>query len=112
MVALAAQGVMQAVKPVALLQHGLLCSCAEFLYQGPGKSLAQILADAGEQGQLSPGCAAHTWPVYGMQPLPAVMHHPLLSPAATSVARAALPVIAQVLPCHGPASQLPAGLAA
>jgi hypothetical protein len=50
-----------APKPVVLLQHGLLCSCAEFLYQGPGKSLAQILADAGEAvaHPLQPACCMH-----------------------------------------------------
>jgi lysosomal acid lipase/cholesteryl ester hydrolase/gastric triacylglycerol lipase len=36
-----------APKPVVLLMHGLLCSGAEFLLQGPGLSLGQILADAG-----------------------------------------------------------------
>nr|CAD7461995.1 unnamed protein product [Timema tahoe] len=34
-------------KSVFLLEHGLLCSSADWLIQGPGKSLAYLLADQG-----------------------------------------------------------------
>lgn len=34
-------------KPVVFLQHGLLCSSADWVVTGPGQSLAYILADAG-----------------------------------------------------------------
>ena len=35
------------VRPVVLLQHGLLDSCAGFLLLGPGRALGLLLADAG-----------------------------------------------------------------
>lgn len=35
------------VKPVILLQHGLLASSADYIVAGPGKALAYLLADAG-----------------------------------------------------------------
>lgn len=39
----AAQG-----KTVVFLQHGLLCSSADWLVLGPQKAIAYLLADAGE----------------------------------------------------------------
>ncbi|XP_069680363.1 lipase 3-like [Periplaneta americana] len=34
-------------KPVVFLQHGILCSSADWVIVGPGKALAYLLADAG-----------------------------------------------------------------
>lgn len=39
-------------KTVVFLQHGLVCSAADWIIQGPGKSIAYLLADAGKKRSL------------------------------------------------------------
>ena len=49
------------VRPVVLLQHGLLDSCAGFLLLGPGRALGLMLADAGGKSHARGGGAFCCW---------------------------------------------------
>jgi len=86
-------GARRADRPPVLLQHGLLCSSADWVLSGPGEALAYLLADAGydvwmgnargntysrKHVSLSPSNGAFwdfSWHEMGTKDLPAVIDY-------------------------------------
>lgn len=91
-------------KPVVFVQHGLLCSSADWVVMGPGKALAYLLADAGydvwlgnARGNtnsrrhitLNPDTSSHfwdfSWHEIGVYDLPAMIDFTLSRTGASSL---------------------------